>query len=167
MEVLREMLEVAKFNGLEEKAVLLERDLNTLLARHRDNPVTDLGSNNLDVKFEEAMKRLNAAKSALAIVNKIGTQIKQAQDPQKKEKLMNFKKQNVSRIMKNLNVLRLMVKHLGEELAKENQATIGAPQVGSKVHEGANPKLVFKKKDLKKSTGVKKVLKKKEEKKKK
>jgi hypothetical protein len=142
MEVLREFLELAETNQLSESFLLLERDLATLLQKHKDNSVTHFDSNSLDDQFEQAVQRLEAARKALKIVNSLTG--KKVQDPQKKAQINDFRKKNVSRIMKNLNVLRLLVQRLEDTLAKQNQAVIGAPQTGA-VSEGVKSKVGKKK----------------------
>lgn len=113
MKALLEMLQLADINDLEREADLLERDLSHVLnlPRNQENPVSKFPEEELNFKMEEAIKRLAAARTGLGLTNKL-------RNPEDKKK-------NRSRIMKNLNLLRLIVQDVEEKLGVENQAVLG------------------------------------------
>ena len=132
MKTLLEFLELGDMVELQRAADLLERDLSAVLnrAHNMNNPVSKFPQtqndqwgreggnqhtvpNDMDAKLDQAIKRLGAARTGLGLTNKL-------KDPAQRQ-------QNKSRIMKNLNLLRLIVQHVEEELGKSEQKPINTP----------------------------------------
>lgn len=112
MQTLLEYMQIADYNDLERAANLLERDLSHVLSRQHNqaNPVSRFPQEELNHKLGEAIKRLEAARTGLGLANKL----KNPEDQRK----------NKSRIMKNLNLLRMIVQHITHELAQDNQDVV-------------------------------------------
>ena len=117
MQTLLEFIELADIVQLEKATNLLEFNMGNILnrAHNRLNPVKDFATQSGEngqvelkddfiEKVDEAMKRLQAARTGLGLVNKL-------KDPGQRAA-------HKSRIMKNLNLLRMIVLHMEQELAK-------------------------------------------------
>lgn len=132
MKALLEFVELAEVMDLEKQTNLIERDLSHIIAAHRDNPVTKFPEEEINTKFEEALKRLQAARHGLGLANKL-------RNPEDRKK-------NKSRIMSNLNIIRLIVQQIEQQLTKENQAVLGNkegfphPDAGDFTNEDVEPK---------------------------
>jgi len=113
MKVLLEYLNIAKDIQLNEEFKLLERDLSNILNRthNLNNPVSKFPTDELNHKLETAIARLEAARKGLGLSNRL----KNPEDQRK----------NKSRVMKNLNLLRMIVQQVTQQLAKENQDLMG------------------------------------------
>lgn len=126
MKVLLEFLELSDMIMLEKATNLLEFNLSSIMnrAHNRMNPVKDFAMkpdengtqtvpDDIVDKIDEAMKRLQAARTGLGLANKL-------KDPDQR----NMHK---SRIMKNLNLLRMIVLHIEQELGKGEPEPTNTP----------------------------------------
>lgn len=132
MQTLLEFLELDDMVQLEKTANLLEFDLSSILSRahNRINPVKNFPQkpeeewgreggvqhkvpNDIAAKMEEALKRLQAARTGLGLANKL--------------KDYTERRAHKSRILKNLNLLRLIIQHVEEELAKGEKKPDNTP----------------------------------------
>jgi hypothetical protein len=125
MQSLLEFIQIGEMIELKDITDLLEADLASIIARHKDNPVANVtpdqiskhksenpnnqNQSDVDAKLEIAIKRLQAARHGLGIANRL----KNPED----------QKKNKSRIMKNLNILRRLVQFVEEQLSGAAQQT--------------------------------------------
>jgi hypothetical protein len=115
MQSLLEFIQLGEMIELAEISNLLEADLNSFLAKHKEAPVTKFKEDaGLEQKFDEAIKRLQAARHGLGIANRL-------RNPEDQKK-------NKARIMKNLNLLRRLIQHMEQEMSASTQDVGEQPQ---------------------------------------
>lgn len=122
MERLLEYVEIAHDNELQRKFNLLEREYSRTLNLHQkqlDNKVLQFPVEELNHKLDIAAQRFDAAKKGLGLINKL---YNKNPSPEQRES----KRVHRSRIMKNLNLLRMLLTDIIQQLSIENKDVVGS-----------------------------------------